>query len=83
LIANPLFVLVGRGQYAPKDWGLQAGTVADVVEAVLAAAKEPLAKPEIYKQVLAKRKVNPATIYLALLNKERFEKVGEKYGLKK
>lgn len=84
LIANGEFVLVGRGLYAMKDWGYQSGTVADVVTAILIEANGPLSKEEIYKKVIAQRQVNPSTIYLALLNKDKFVKMGEgKYGLKK
>ncbi|MFH0779801.1 MAG: sigma factor-like helix-turn-helix DNA-binding protein [Parcubacteria group bacterium] len=84
LIANDKFVLIGRGVYALKDWGYSEGTVADIISRILQEAGQPLAKQEIFDQVLKQRKVNPSTIYLSLINRDKFEKLGgNKYGLKK
>jgi hypothetical protein len=74
LIANKNYVLIGRGLYAMKDWGYAEGTVADVIERLL-AERGALSKEEIYRAVLAERKVNPSTIYLSLINKNRFRKL--------
>lgn len=74
LIANPVFVLIGRGVYAMKDWGYSEGTVADIVARILKNAGRPLDREEIYSEVLKQRKVNKATIYLALINKDKFGK---------
>lgn len=76
LIANDKYVLIGRGIYALKDWGFKTGTVAEIIEAVLAKAEKPMTKDEIYEEVLKQRKVNKSTIYLTLINKDKFEKVG-------
>jgi hypothetical protein len=83
LIANPEFVLIGRGVYALKDWGYAAGTVADIVERVLREAGRPLSKDEVIAGVQKQRSANPSTIYLALINKDKFCKNEDgRYGLK-
>jgi hypothetical protein len=83
LIANDEYVLIGRGIYAKKDWGYSAGTVGDIIERLLKEHNAPMTKDEIYNQVLEQRKVNKSTIYLTLINKEKFEKVdGGKFMLK-
>lgn len=84
LIANDKFVLIGRGVYALKNWGYSEGTVADIISRILQEAGQPLDKQEIFDRVLKQRKVNPSTIYLSLINRDKFEKIdGNKYGLKK
>lgn len=70
LIKDERFVLVGRGLYALKDWGYQAGTVKDVIKSVL-TSNGPLTRDEVIKAVLAKRMVKPGTI---LLNLNSFKK---------
>ncbi len=65
LIKDMRFVLVGRGLYALKDWGYEAGTVKDVIKSVL-SANGPLTREEVIKHVLAKRVVKPSTIILNL-----------------
>lgn len=65
LIKDGRFVLVGRGLYALKDWGYEAGTVKDVIKSVL-SANGPLNREEVIKAVLAKRMVKPSTIILNL-----------------
>jgi len=82
LIANKDYTLVGRGIYALKDWGYEKGTVADVIEKILKEGG-PMEKDAIYEQVLKQRVVNKSTIYLSLINKEKFVKVDNgKFGLK-
>jgi len=82
LILDDRYVLVGRGIYALKEWGYEPGTVADVIERVLAEAKEPWSRDEIVDEVGKRRFVRKSTIYLALTNKERFTKNGDGYQLK-
>ena len=83
LIIDPKYVLVGRGYYALREWGYEDGTVEDVIEKVLKKAGKALEKENIMDQVLEKKIVKRSTIYLALLNKEKFKKVeGSKYTLK-
>ena len=65
LIKDGRFVLVGRGLYALKDWGYEAGTVKDVIKSVLSSGG-PMNREEVIKAVLAKRMVKPSTIILNL-----------------
>jgi len=82
LIANKDYTLVGRGIYALKSWGYESGTVADVIEKIL-QGNGPMSKEEIYEQVLKQRMVNKSTIYLSLINKDKFVKAeGNKFALK-
>lgn len=78
LIKDGRFVLVGRGLYALKDWGYEAGTVRDVIKSVLSAGG-PMNREEIVKAVLAKRMVKPSTIILNLNGFKKKE--GNKYHL--
>lgn len=82
LILDPKYVLIGRGIYGLKEWGFKEGVVADVIHDIL-AENGPLTKEQIIEKVLANRMVKKTTINLALMDKEVFEKVGEKYQLKK
>ena len=83
LILDSKYILVGRGLYGLKEWGYKKGTVADVIIEVLNENDEPLTKEEIIEKVLEKRFVKKATIILALMNKDKFEKNGSKYLSKK
>ena len=74
LIANNNYVLIGRGIYALKDWGYTTGTVAEIIETILAKANEPMTKDEIIESVLKQRQVNKSTVYLTLINKDQFER---------
>jgi DNA-directed RNA polymerase, sigma subunit (sigma70/sigma32) len=82
LILDPKYVLIGRGIYGLKEWGYKEGVVADVIRDIL---KEhgPLTKEQIIEKVLANRMVKKTTVNLALMDKNVFEKVGEKYQVKK
>jgi len=75
LIANDQYVLIGRGIYARKEWGFAPGTVADIIVDIIAKNGQPMSKEEIYEQVLKQRQVNPSTIYLSLINKDKFQKL--------
>ncbi|MFZ5365452.1 MAG: sigma factor-like helix-turn-helix DNA-binding protein [Patescibacteria group bacterium] len=82
LIANPDYTLVGRGIYAMKDWGYESGTVAEVIEKIL-KENGPMSKDDLYERVLKQRLVNKSTIYLSLINKNKFVKIdGNKFTLK-
>jgi len=74
LILNNDYVLIGRGIYALKDWGYTEGVVADVIEAVLTGAKEPLSRKNIVEKVLDQRMVKKNTIHLALTDKSKFSR---------
>lgn len=77
LILNKEYVLVGRGLYALKEWGYQEGVVSDVILKVMNEASEPLDRDEIVKRVLEQRIVKRNTIYLALTDKDTFEKLAD------
>jgi hypothetical protein len=82
LILDPKYVLIGRGIYGLKEWGFKEGVVQDVIRDIL-AEHGPLTKEEIINKVLENRMVKKTTINLALMNKDVFEKAGEKYQVKK
>ncbi|MBU4347406.1 hypothetical protein L6249_01745 [Candidatus Parcubacteria bacterium] len=79
LILDKKYVLVGRGLYGLKDWGYQKGTVADVIAEILNEAGAAMSRDEIINKVLEKRLVKKATVILALMDKDRFEKADGKY----
>jgi len=82
LILDNKYVLVGRGLYGLKEWGFKKGTVADVIVDILNASEASLSRDEIIEKVLDMRMVKKATVILALMNKERFDKIDGKYKLK-
>lgn len=73
LISDDRFVLVGRGLYTLKEFGYAPGTVADVVEMVL-RQRGPMTKQDTISEVLKLRMVKPETVYLALTDKNKFNK---------
>ncbi|PJB09679.1 MAG: hypothetical protein CO120_08815 [Gammaproteobacteria bacterium CG_4_9_14_3_um_filter_38_9] len=75
LIRYDQFVLVGRGLYALKEFGYEKGTVADIIEGLL-AKKSPMTKQEIIEGVLAQRHVKKGTISLNLQKNSQFVRVG-------
>lgn len=75
LIRDERFVLVGRGLYALKDWGYEAGTVADVLGRILKKAAAPMTREDLVEAVLKERIVKKNTILLALQNKNRFTRL--------
>ncbi len=77
LILNKEYVLVGRGLYALKEWGYQEGVVSAVISQVLEEANKPLDRDEIVDRVLEQRIVKKNTIYLALTDKNIFQKLAD------
>ncbi len=75
LIRDEMFVLVGRGLYALKEWGYKKGTVSEVIEDLL-RKKSPMSKKEIIDGVMKQRQVKKGTISLNLQKNPRFERVG-------
>lgn len=75
LILGDKYVLVGRGIYSLKEWGYENGTVADVIANILEKSGEPIDREKIVEKVLEQRLVKRATIVLALMDKNRFERV--------
>jgi hypothetical protein len=83
LILDDKYVLVGRGLYGLREWGYKEGTVADVIAEILKESREPLSKEAITAKVLEQRLVKQTTVNLALMNKNRFERIKDgKYKLK-
>lgn len=76
LIKDDRFVLVGRGIYGLAEWGYKRGTVADIIESVL-AKESPLHRDEIVKRVLQQRHVKPTTVVLNLQGKKQFKRVAK------
>jgi len=82
LILDNKYILVGRGLYGLKEWGFEKGTVAEIIEKVLADASGPLSREEIINKVLEQRLVKKATVNLALMNRNKFERIEDsKYKL--
>ncbi len=80
LILDDKYILVGRGIYSLKEWGYTDGTVTDVIEGILSEIEGgAAARDEIIDKVLEKRVVKKATIILALMNKNKFERAEGKY----
>lgn len=73
LILDDKYVLVGRGIYALKKWGYEAGKVSDVVERIL-KEKGPMTKEELLNTVLQKKIVKKTTINLAIANSKNIKK---------
>lgn len=71
LIKDDRFVLVGRGIYALKEWGYNAGPVRDVIEEILARTG-PLARDEVIEAVRKERYVKDNTIFINLQDTTRF-----------
>lgn len=83
LIKDPRFVLVGRGTYAPKEWGYEPGTVSDVIKKILKEKKKPMTKKEIVDAVLTQRRVKPTTVVLNLQRSPNIVRLrNDKYTLK-
>jgi len=83
LILDDKYVLIGRGLYGLREWGYKNGSVIDVIVDILEQIERPLTKEEVINKVLERKMVKKATIVLALMNKNRFEKEDNKYSLKK
>ncbi|MBL4694222.1 hypothetical protein JKY72_02530 [Candidatus Gracilibacteria bacterium] len=75
LIRYDQFVLVGRGLYALKEFGYMEGTVAEIIEGLL-AKNSPMTKQEIIEGVLKQRHVKKGTISLNLQKNAQFVRVG-------
>jgi len=71
LIKDGRFVLVGRGIYALKEWGYNAGPVRDVIAHIL-SRQGPLTRDEIIEAVRKERYVKDNTIFINLQDLARF-----------
>jgi hypothetical protein len=74
LIRDDRFVLIGRGIYALREWGYEAGVVETVIETILVEAGKPLHKDQIIEEVKKRRIVKETTILLNL-QKDKFVRV--------
>lgn len=72
LIRSDLFVLVGRGIYALREWGYQPGTVKEIIIKILREKGKPLSKEEILNEVLKQRIVKENTVFLNLQDRQTF-----------
>ncbi len=75
LIHGADFILIGRGIYALAAWGYVAGTVAEVIAAVLTKASQPLERQEVIAEVFKQRHVSRNTIMINLQDKALFERL--------
>ncbi len=82
LIKDERFVLIGRGIYALSDWGYKKGTVRDVIAEIL-KNHGPLERKHILEEVAKIRKVKRSTVMINLNDGKFFDKLGEKYAVKK
>lgn len=71
LIKDMRFVLVGRGIYALKEWGYNAGPVREVIGEIL-AQQGPLTREEVIDAVRKERYVKDNTIFINLQDTTRF-----------
>lgn len=76
LIRHDEFVLVGRGEYGLKEWGLAEGTVCNVIKSVLIENGEPMKRQDIIQKTLEKRDIRLGTISLNLQKYPFFKRVG-------
>lgn len=76
LIRHDEFVLVGRGQYGLKEWGLAEGTVCNVIKSVLIGNGKPMKRQDIINETLKKRDIRLGTISLNLQKYPFFKRVG-------
>ncbi len=75
-----IFVLVGRGIYGLKEWGLTHGAVKDVIRHLLEEKGGPMSKQDIMREVMKMRYVKVGTVSLNL--QKHFVRVGRaKYDL--
>ena len=71
LIKDDRFVLVGRGIYALKEWGYNAGPVREVIADIL-SRQGPLTREEVIDAVRKERYVKDNTIFINLQDTTRF-----------
>ena len=71
LIKDTRFVLVGRGLYALREWGYEAGTVRDLIVNLL-KNNGALHKEAIVQSIMGQRQVRENTILVNLQNRRYF-----------
>lgn len=76
LIKDERFVLVGRGIYGLKEFGLISGTAREVISLML-KKHGPLRSKEVVRLVLAERPFKENTLLLNLQNKNHFKRLDD------
>ncbi len=76
LIRHNEFVLLGRGMYGLREWGMASGTVSDLIRQVLLENGGTMRRSDIIEEVLKKRDVRVGTISLSLQKYPFFERTG-------
>lgn len=74
LIANPDFVLVGRGLYALKKWGYSEGTIQDVIIRFLNNQEKPQSLSSILNFISKQRVVKKNTVTVNLTKSTKIAK---------
>ena len=73
---NTIFVNMWLGIYGLKERGFLGGSVKDIIERILWAAKRPMTIKDIQKEVLKEKMVSPNTIVLTLQKyKDMFSRI--------
>jgi hypothetical protein len=70
LIRHDEFVLMGKGIYGLKEWGVYDGTTKDILIKILKEKGKSLSKEEILEELKKHKLVKPATIFAVLTSKE-------------
>lgn len=74
LIKDPRFVLVGRGMYALKEFGVMPGTAREVMARIL-KDNGPLDADQLLKLVLSERLLKKNTVLINLRNRKHFTRM--------
>lgn len=83
LIKDDRFVLAGRGVYGLSEWGLEGGTVREIIMSLFKEKQSHLFVDEIVEYVFSRKEVKRTTILVNLANQNYFIKNSEgKYLLK-
>lgn len=82
LTAENRYILVGRGIYALKEWGVEPGTVSQLIEKIIKENGGEATRQEIIDKILEQRIIKKQTILITLSNKKKFKKIAKgKYAL--
>ena len=74
LIKDPRFVLVGRGMYSLKEFGVMPGTAREVMARLL-KDNGPLTPDDLMKLVLSERLLKKNTVLINLRNRKHFKRL--------
>lgn len=77
LVADDRFIPVGRRGWILKEWNeIEAGVTIQLIHKLFNKIGKPLSIQEIHDELLKVRKISKQTLYLYLLDKTRFIRVG-------